>query len=398
MRRKNVKGFSLVELLAVIAILGILSGLGIIAYNRYVAKARKEGEERLGKAAILAAEQYMIDHPNNTKEITLKELKEGNYINNIKCPGTNEEVNSDSYISINKNDEKGIKSLGFTTYITCINNTFSYDSEYGYKPIGNDFDITVLKNITEIKVLNIYGDNDDSATKTSGNVLNKWMNNNGANRIKVTSKNIQDFHGTEIKNADGSWNYDVIVFGFNDCNGGSKNDLKEDAYIAVNEFINSNMPVIFGHDTITEGIYCNSGNGHANFNKFKDKANVELHKARDPIIATKIKIIKDIDITNIPWQIPKTELTIPKSHTYGQKVKDKDDVAVIFVYDGDNSKENSRTEAQKSYLSVKDNVALIQTGHSIQQDQENAATSEEQKLIANLIFYMYRKYVSKSIS
>ena len=42
MKKLNNRGFSMVELLASIAILGILSGIGIQAFQRYQTKSRKQ--------------------------------------------------------------------------------------------------------------------------------------------------------------------------------------------------------------------------------------------------------------------------------------------------------------------------------------------------------------------
>jgi len=59
---RNRNGFSLVELLAVIAILGILMGLAIGAYSRYKEKAIKESLDTMSKSAAEAADEYFMDH------------------------------------------------------------------------------------------------------------------------------------------------------------------------------------------------------------------------------------------------------------------------------------------------------------------------------------------------
>lgn len=397
----NNKGFSLVELLAVLAIMAILAGIGIAAYNRYVGRARGDSYKNLGKSVIKAAQQYAMDHPGISGEIDPEVLKSDDYINNIDCPG-NEGKPVNMVVTVSKEKEAGkLAKSHISTTIQCPNNSFTYDEELGYFEYGAGFDIEPIKNINVIKVLNVYGNSQKGdGTTVNANVLGKWMNSYGANKITVDGVNIEEFQGSELKNADGSWKYDVVVFGFNDCNGGSDKDISDNAYTALNEYVNANMPVIFGHDTVTAGNACNQyvdgGKTHANFNKFNDRAGLTLNKTFDATTTTKIQVIKSVDITMIPWPISKEELTIPKSHVYGQTVNNEDDVAVIFKYN--NSAYNNKPNTQKSYLSVHNNIALIQTGHSVYHNEENGATPEEQKLIANLIFFMYRCHVQKTIT
>ena len=74
---KNNKGFSMVELLAVIVILGILFGIGMQAYSKYREKAKQQGYDTMAKSASHAAEEYKMEHPAATS-IEFKKLKEEN--------------------------------------------------------------------------------------------------------------------------------------------------------------------------------------------------------------------------------------------------------------------------------------------------------------------------------
>ena len=101
MKRFNQKGFTLVEVLAVMIILGIMITIGFGAYSRYQMKAQKDALNVLLDNSASAAEEYFMEHPAATS-ITL-ENKDGNdglvdlqllenrnnpFSRNGKCTGT----------------------------------------------------------------------------------------------------------------------------------------------------------------------------------------------------------------------------------------------------------------------------------------------------------------------
>ena len=86
-KQKDKNGFSLVELLAVVVILGILSVITIVSYNRYIKSARKQKEEQMKNNAIMAAKSYLQANkqyfPKNVgsmQNIQLKDLIDNNYL------------------------------------------------------------------------------------------------------------------------------------------------------------------------------------------------------------------------------------------------------------------------------------------------------------------------------
>ena len=54
----NKRGFSLIELLTVVAIIGILAAVGVVAYTGYVSKARKSSAENAMMQIGLAQTEY----------------------------------------------------------------------------------------------------------------------------------------------------------------------------------------------------------------------------------------------------------------------------------------------------------------------------------------------------
>ena len=128
-RKKKQRGFSLVELLAVIAILGILSGIGITAYSRYQDKARQKAYDTLVESSISAAESYIMDHPGTT-DVNFDTLVNKDYLENSKdaydkandCVGT-VRITPD----VNTEDDQLVKNK-FLVDICCANGNYQYDS------------------------------------------------------------------------------------------------------------------------------------------------------------------------------------------------------------------------------------------------------------------------------
>ena len=56
--KKNLSGFTLTELLVVVAILGVLSAVGIVSYNGYVGSAQRKSAENLMQQIALAQQEY----------------------------------------------------------------------------------------------------------------------------------------------------------------------------------------------------------------------------------------------------------------------------------------------------------------------------------------------------
>ena len=52
------KGFSLIELLTVVAIIGIIAAVGVVAYTGYISKARKSSAENAMMQIALAQTEY----------------------------------------------------------------------------------------------------------------------------------------------------------------------------------------------------------------------------------------------------------------------------------------------------------------------------------------------------
>lgn len=87
--RRARRGFTLIEIMIVIAIIGILAGVAIHNYNRARQKARKEACSQTTKAIESAAELYLTENrmPINST-LTLQDLLKGGQLKTQPvCPG-----------------------------------------------------------------------------------------------------------------------------------------------------------------------------------------------------------------------------------------------------------------------------------------------------------------------
>lgn len=372
---RNNKGFTLVEILAVVAILGILMGLALMAYSRYIDLSERKALAIFKKSVISAAENYKMDHPDEDS-VTIEKLIEDQYLEKPDA-----RIFKGNYRGkINIKEKENEKEGGLSTYEYTISMCIGDDDFYTYYPGSSKKEVDkickadpysdieeILDTIPKIKVLNVYPD--------KGNNLASWMSSYGKGKIQVTEVSISTFNNNPnnyLKNENGKWNYDEVVFGFWDCN--NSKDLTAASASLIDQYLNSGGAAIFGHDTLTvKG--CGS---HVNFNTLAKHVNMDLGKEAYTA-TTKVKIVRKGVFTEYPWAIGDvgTQLTIPTSHVYGQIAHG--DVWITF----DTTDTN---EANKIYLSTYGRNAFIQTGHS-----NGSATTDEQKIIANIIFYMVAK-------
>ena len=122
-RKKNEKGFSLVELLAVVVILGLLSAVAIIGVNSIIKNTEKKHYDTQRNTLKMAAQSYTQDNRSSlpktigsSTEITLKTLQEKKYVDEIKnrqgatCDATK------SYVKVFKYSKDG---YNYTSYLVC---------------------------------------------------------------------------------------------------------------------------------------------------------------------------------------------------------------------------------------------------------------------------------------
>ncbi len=122
---KNKKGFTMVELLAVIAILGILSLIAVGSFTNILSKSKKQTYEELEKNMEVAAENYLIDHMDeiptdttSTTKINITSLIAGNYTEEISDP----EVSGDKcsgYVVVRNAGNNSNLNLSYHACLKC---------------------------------------------------------------------------------------------------------------------------------------------------------------------------------------------------------------------------------------------------------------------------------------
>lgn len=79
---KNQKGFTLIEVIATVTILGIIMAVAVPAVYRYLTKSKTTAYDTMEKSAYSAAKNYMIEHSVRLEKTTTAEEK--SIINNCK--------------------------------------------------------------------------------------------------------------------------------------------------------------------------------------------------------------------------------------------------------------------------------------------------------------------------
>ncbi len=278
-----------------------------------------------------------------------------------------------------------------------------------------------------IRVLNVYPNTTGSdGFKSWMDALNAENTNVNIQTTPVSFANFNANPSTYLKlDADGKYNYDVVVFGFWDSYGSSSNDISTSTSAYLADFIEYGGGVLFGHDTV------NLKGTHNNFNSLLDDymdvvylpqeydANNDgtAHKREAWVYSDKIDITRQTSATTYPFDINEQSLTIPLSHTLGQITKSSDDILMkfeknyyptpddgpyfyypgagssyqayapkdsdqIYYHGGDVGYEEGWYESN-AYLLIENNVGYIQCGHT-----SGSTNKAEQMILANLMYAM----------
>ncbi|MED1204796.1 prepilin-type N-terminal cleavage/methylation domain-containing protein [Heyndrickxia acidicola] len=128
MKVKGEKGFTLVELLAVIVILGIIAAIAIVSIGGLIDRAKSDAFVQSAYTLKEAAEIYARDqhvHDNDILKVSYQILYQNNLLEEIKDPYTKtflDPKSNDSYVIMNGLNADSVCLKGFEKNICSTNN------------------------------------------------------------------------------------------------------------------------------------------------------------------------------------------------------------------------------------------------------------------------------------
>ena len=145
MKRRRRKGFSLIELLAVIVIVGVIAAIVIISFNRYIDNSKKEKDKSNKNNAEMATKLFMQDNKDrlpvmigDSVKLDLKDLKKFNYLKNDIKNSNNEDCMEKSFVRVYKLSKE---DYSYYTYLYCGDDEVPAEVEVP-KPVVKDFRFT----------------------------------------------------------------------------------------------------------------------------------------------------------------------------------------------------------------------------------------------------------------
>ncbi len=239
--KMNNKGFSMVEILAVVVILGVLSTIGIVSVTKLIENSRKHYYEAQSDQLVLAAQSYANDNKNilpknigGTHTIYLKELIDKKYIkedivdkNKVPCYTEDQEVDGKkvkgSRVDIYKSSKNEYKYIG---YLECNECQKENEKDGDYSCSDKNKEEKPKISISMIKL--------DS--KSQGNVIY-----NDSHKINITIDAVEKKTGYDQSVKISSYSYKIYVNGIVKLNSGLKINNKKDQ-IKIEEQLNKYTP------------------------------------------------------------------------------------------------------------------------------------------------------------
>ena len=125
MKYKNNKGFTLIEILAAVVILGIISTVAVPAVYKYVTKTRNFSYDNMYKTVFDAVKNYRIDNSDDSATYTKDDINnfvELNYLDPLIDPvDKSKTFSSDVYVTEcrNSTDSTVLKDHEYTVKLSC---------------------------------------------------------------------------------------------------------------------------------------------------------------------------------------------------------------------------------------------------------------------------------------
>lgn len=99
-KMKNKKGFTLVELIIVLAVLGIIAAIAVPRFTRVQDQARYDADIATGRTLAKATEMYIATQPSNVDKVTQSDLVDADLLD---CVSTPQAIKGSFEIEVNSN-------------------------------------------------------------------------------------------------------------------------------------------------------------------------------------------------------------------------------------------------------------------------------------------------------
>ena len=117
----NNKGFSMVEIIAAVAIIGVLASIAIFGVSRYKNNAVNNDYEALAKSSYNAMEEYIMANPYETKR-SLKNLELDGFLSNRLDPALkNVECEGAVVVENEDRENENLENGNYIVYLCCPN-------------------------------------------------------------------------------------------------------------------------------------------------------------------------------------------------------------------------------------------------------------------------------------
>ncbi len=165
----------MIEILAAVTLLGILSTMAVAAYTRYMEKSREQANEVMASSAKAAAEDFVMDYPgeavpvssidNNgkitfpsgTKGVSFRDLVNDDYLDNIKDPrDKNAECRGEVLIGLVEDNDyfASLDRYVYEVYECCANHNYKYTYSYKKEDDSSVKEITKKEKLSDEEIAN----------------------------------------------------------------------------------------------------------------------------------------------------------------------------------------------------------------------------------------------------
>lgn len=189
MKNKKKKGYSLIELLATVVIVGIIFTIGIVAYSKYIDKAKEEKDKQNETLIVETAKSYLESNPTKkpksigeSLKIDLYTLRKNNYLKEDVKNSKNESCMTNSYVYVYKNDYDKYSYKGI---LYCGDEKVKPEKDIP-RPTITDFVFADKEDVSKASFsMTIHGSDDDSVGIESYNYLIEVYKNKSKDQTEV---------------------------------------------------------------------------------------------------------------------------------------------------------------------------------------------------------------------